>query len=177
MHKIKVVYLIIISLLFFSCQDELANTVNHEFEINARLGNIDSNGYYHLELGDNWQTLHRISGQVPAVQNEFDLTKVYWESSHYWLLGDTLGYIVHQNWTLNDGGYLYMNNDTSYVTWFLGHEVPTINGVSYATIDGEVNTMFAPVKNMSGDTVLIKANAHFSDGYVSPTQEINIIIN
>ena len=49
-----------------------------------------------------------------------------------------------------------MNNDTSYVTWFLGYEVPTINGVSYANIDGEVNTMFAPVKNMSGDTILIK---------------------
>ena len=30
MHKIKVVYLIIIPLLFFSCQDESANTVNHE---------------------------------------------------------------------------------------------------------------------------------------------------
>ena len=177
MHNIKVVYLIILTLLFLSCQDEPTNTVNHEFEIDARLGNIDSNGYYHLELGDDWQTLHRISGQVPAVQNEFDLTKVYWESSHYWLLGDTLGYIVHQNWTLNDGGYLYMNNDTSYVTWFIGHEVPTINGVSYATMDGEVNTMFAPVKNMFGDTILIKANAHFSDGYVSPTQEINIIIN
>ena len=50
MHKINVVCLIIIPLLFFSCQDESANSVNHEFEINVRLGDIDNNGYYHLEL-------------------------------------------------------------------------------------------------------------------------------
>ena len=150
--------------------------LGHDFEIDARL-DADENGYYHLELGHDWQTLHRISGKVSEVENEYDLTKVYWESSHYWLIGDTLGYVVHQNNTLNDDGYLYLNNDTTYVTWFEGHEVPTINETCYSTMDGEINIMFAPVQVMEGDTITVTGVAHFADGIVSNTKRIDIIIN
>ena len=149
--------------------------LGHDFEIDARL-DVDENGYYHLELGHDWQTLHRISGSVSPVKQDWALTKVYWESSHYWLIGDTLGYIVHQNWTLNDNGYLYMNNDTSYVTWFDGFEVPTINETCYSTNDGEINIMFAPVQSMEGDTITITGVAHFADGYVSETKTIEVIL-
>jgi hypothetical protein len=92
------------------------------------------------------------------------------------LIGDTLGYIVHQNWTLNDNGYLYMNNDTSYVTWFDGFEVPTINETCYSTNDGEINIMFAPVQSMEGDTITITGVAHFADGYISEPKKIEVII-
>ena len=41
--------------------------------------------------------------------------------------------------------------------------------------DGEINIMFAPVNNMKGDTVNIKATAVFADGYRS-SKELNIIL-
>jgi len=169
--------LILFCVMFASCEKEEQIVLGHDFEIDARLGDVDMNGYYHLELGQDWQTLHRISGQVSAVEYEWALTKVYWESSHYWLIGDTLGYIVHQNNTLNDNGYLYLNNDTTYVTWFEGHEVPTINETCYSTMDGEINIMFAPVEVMEGDTITITGVAHFADGIISNTKRIDIIID
>ena len=92
------------------------------------------------------------------------------------VIGDTLGYIVHQNNTLNDNGYLYLNNDTTYVTWFEGHEVPTINETCYSTMNGEINIMFAPVQSMEGDTITIKGVAHFADGYISEPKKIEVII-
>ena len=147
--------------------------LGHEFELDARLP-VDSLGYYHLELSDNWQTLHRLSGQVSPVVASHDLATVYWESAHYWYIGDTLGYIVHFNKPENDI-YLYSNRDTSYITWFDGFEVTTINGTTYQTEDGEVNTMFAPVKSMEGDTVSIKAIACFADGF-RKYKTINIIL-
>ena len=169
--------LILFCVMFASCEKETQIVLGHDFEIDARLGDVDQNGYYHLELGQDWQTLHRISGQVSPVENEYDLTKVYWESSHYWLIGDTLGYVVHQNNTLNDDGYLYLNNDTTYVTWFDGHEVPTINETCYSTMDGEINIMFAPVQVMEGDTITVTGVAHFADGIISNTKQIEIIID
>ncbi len=168
--------LILFCVVFASCEKEMQIVLGHDFEIDARL-DVDSNGYYHLELGQDWQTLHRISGYVSAVENEYELTKVYWESSHYWLIGDTLGYVVHQNNTLNDDGYLYLNNDTTYVTWFEGHEVPTINETCYSTMDGEINIMFAPVQVMDGDTITVTGVAHFADGIISNTKRIDIIID
>ena len=168
--------LILFCVVFASCEKEEQIVLGHDFEIDARLGDVDSNGYYHLELGQDWQTLHRISGHVSSVDYEWALTKVRWESSHYWLIGDTLGYIVHQNWTLNDNGYLYMNNDTSYVTWFDGHEVITVNEISYSTMEGEINTMFAPVQSMEGDTITIIGQAHFADGFISEPKKIEVIL-
>ena len=51
-----------------------------------------------------------------SIDRAYELAKIEWSSSHYWLIGDTLGYIVHQNWTLNDNGYLYLNND--HIIWY-----------------------------------------------------------
>ena len=136
MHK-----LVYISLIFalFSCEKEVAAPLGHEFDLDVRLI-ADSMGYYHLRLSDSWQTLHRISGKVSAVSNSYDLTKIYWES--------------------------YSTVDTSYITWFDGFEVPTINETSYSTEDGEFNIMFAPVRSMLGDTVDIASSAEFADGFV-----------
>ena len=163
----------ILPLLLLSCTKDNIEPLGHDFEIDARL-NADPAGFYHLQLSESWQTLHRISGQVSPVNNSYDLTKVYWESSHYWYIGDTLGYIVHLNNMLNDI-YMYSTNDTSYITWFDGFEVPTINETCYSTEDGEINIMFAPVNNMKGDTVHIKATAVFADGYRT-SKELSIIL-
>jgi hypothetical protein len=67
-------------------------------------------------------------------------------------LGDTLGYIVKRGLT---DQLEYVSYDTIYVTGFNGMEVPTINPASYSNGDGEFNQMFAPVKSMRGDTVMV----------------------
>ena len=40
---------------------------------------------------------------------------------------------------------VYVNYDTTYITGFSGWEVPIVNGSSYSRMDGEVNTMIAPI--------------------------------
>tara|TARA_R110002074_G_scaffold109609_3_gene236292 strand:+ start:2727 stop:3242 length:516 start_codon:yes stop_codon:yes gene_type:complete len=168
----KIIY-ISLALILFGCEKETTIPIGHDFELDVRL-NADSAGYYHLQMSDSWQTLHRISGKVSPVSNTYNLTKVYWASSHYWYIGDTLGYIIHLNNMLNDT-YIYSTVDTSYITWFDGFEVPTINEVCYSTEDGEINIMLAPVKSMKGDTIHITSSAEFADGYTDKI-ELSIIL-
>jgi hypothetical protein len=121
---------------------------------------VDDNDYYHLTLDTTrWQTLHRFSGSVEYVSESSTQEEISpegvrfeWESSHYWYLGDTLGYIVKRGLT---DQLEYVTYDTIYVTGFNGMEVPTINPASYSNGNGEFNQMFAPVKSMRGDTVMV----------------------
>ena len=120
---------------------------------------VDDNNYYHLTIDTtNWQTLHRFSGSVEYVSDRDELTpegvRFEWESSHYWYLGDTLGYIVNRY--LNDSG-VYVSVDTSYMVGFSGMEVPTSKMISYSNRYGEVNNMIAPVRSMIGDTLTLTA--------------------
>jgi hypothetical protein len=115
---------------------------------------IDGNGYYHLSVDTTkWQTLHRFSGTATVDNEPLENLKLRWESSHYWYIGDTLGYVVKRTISALTGQYVYY--DTTYVTQFEGLEVPTINCCSYSNGEGEVNTMFGPVKSMISDTVTI----------------------
>jgi hypothetical protein len=51
-----------------------------------------------------------------------------------------------------------------------------VNGASYSTMDGEINTMFAPVQSMRGDTITVSAQALFADGHKSNMKTLNFII-
>jgi len=153
----KVITSSLLFLLLFGCSDSVSSFEPVEpdvirVELNPRL-NVDDNGYYHLELSDNWQTLHRLSGTAYINDVPLEVLRVQWESSHYWYLGDTLGYIVNRYLTTEG---VYVSVDTSYVVGFNGMEVPTINPASYSNGEGEVNTMFAPVRSMKSDTVTIR---------------------
>ena len=152
----KVITSSLLFLLLFGCSDstsfEPVEPDEIRVELNTRL-NVDDNGYYHLELSDNWQTLHRLSGTAYINDVPLEVLKVHWESSHYWYLGDTLGYVVNRY--LTDDG-IYVAVDTSYVIGFNGMEVPTINPASYSNSVGEVNTMFAAVQTMEDDTVTVR---------------------
>jgi len=122
------------------------------FDVDARLS-LDENGYYHLVMErDSWQTLHRISGSVYTEDEPAELIRFNWYSSHYWYIGDTLGYVV--SFGLTDD-LEYVSYDTNYVTWFNGSEVPTTNCCSYSNSEGEINNMIAPVQSMIGDTMTI----------------------
>jgi hypothetical protein len=124
---------------------------------------VDDNNYYHLTIDTTrWQTLHRFSGSVEYVSESSTQEEITpegvrfeWESSHYWYLGDTLGYVIKRGLT---DELEYVNYDTIYVTNFNGMEVPTINPASYSNGNGEFNQMFAPVKSMRGDTVMVSVS-------------------
>lgn len=116
---------------------------------------MDSNEYYHLKIDTTrWQTLHRFSGGVENIEDGSPVESVRfeWESSHYWYLGDTLGYVIKRGLTDELEYVLY---DSTAITWFEGFEVPTINCCSYSNAEGEVNTMFAPIRTMKSDTVTV----------------------
>ena len=122
-----------------------------EFELDTRLSKTGD--YYHLTLNDNsWQTTHRISGNVFRNGMPVDVVRFEWLSSHYWYVGDTLGYMVSGGLT---DDLVYVSYDTSYVIGYNGMEVPVINCCSYSNSEGEVNIMIAPVQSMVGDTLTI----------------------
>ena len=176
MKKLYLLFIPIILLLVVinSCEDKKNNDENVEdeieivFNLEPRLEQ-DNNGYYHLELEPySFQTLHRISGHIYKDGEPFDVVRFDWESSHWWILGDTLGYIVNRG--LNDQ-MVYVSIDTSYIIGFEGFEVPTINCCSYSNYSGEVNTMFGPVWTMRHDTVLVSVT------FLGVSRSIEIVLD
>ena len=160
----KKALLLVVSLLFIfiGCENFTTNNDNNEDEIEAVFNldprlDQDDNGYFHLELDPtSFQTIHRISGHIYGDGEPLDVVRFYWESSHYWILGDTLGYIVKRGLT---DDLQYVNYDTIYVWGFEGESVATVNGASYPISMNndtwEVNTMAAPVLSMVGDTMTV----------------------
>lgn len=153
-----------LSLLIIGCEDNHEHYDDIEFEYALVLPQ-DDNGYYRMSLGSNWQTTQRLTGTLTSNHSQsradylrdlVETVMVYWESSHYWVLNDTLGYIVKRDLT---DDLVYVAYDTSYITGFSGFEVKTINFQSYPVKSSEttyeVNQMFAPVQSMRGDTIQI----------------------
>ena len=145
-------------LIYWGCEDKSNDDDNDKnvdeivFNLEPRLDQ-DVNGYYHLELNpSSFQTLHRLSGHTYLNGEPLDVMKFNWESSHFWMLGDTLGYFIHRGLT---DDLEYVSYDTTYMIGFNDFVVPTINCCSYSNSDGEVNTMFSPVWTMRYDTIRV----------------------
>ena len=146
--------------LFIGCSNPVESISPITFELDAGLPE-DSNGYYHLLIDNNkWQTLHRISGHVYRDGDPMNVTKFAWASNLYWIINDTLGYIIERGLT---DDLVYVSYDTTYITGFSGMEVPTSNMVSYSNRYGEINNMIAPVRSMIGDTLVLTAIWYNSD--------------
>jgi hypothetical protein len=119
---------------------------------------VDSNGYYLLDLeptSDTKQTVRRITGKVLKDSLEPNPPEVIdWESSHTWITGDTVGYIVRR--VVNALGQ-WVIVDTNYINVPPGLIVPTINPTSISGDGGEINIMIAPIYGMKGDTMIVTA--------------------
>ena len=178
-------FLTIVSILVLSACSSVVGLVieNYEMTLNPRLEQNDD-GYYLLTVVDNGtQTIHRISGHVTLNGVPLEYQRVIWESSHYWFLSDSVAFIIRRNscptnqshniqcvFVINSG----VIQDTVYLSQFEGIEIPTVNMVSLSAADGEINTVFAPIYAMMGDTVEVTAYALFPTGEVE--QSINIIL-
>ena len=81
--------------------EPIENENDHQLlvTLNPRLPE-DSNGYYHLSINrNNWQTIHRIDGNVVDENNyPVEFVRFEWESDLFWYLGDT-GSISVSNYT------------------------------------------------------------------------------
>ena len=87
----------------------------------------DSNGLYHIYLGEHWQTLHRLNGIVHRgadTSNGVNIVKVGWYSSLSWDMD--------------------------------GYSIPTINGASYSREDGSVSQMMAVTPLNRDDTMMVQ---------------------
>ena len=149
---------LILLTLLTSCEDTIMDELpdNYTLELDSRLDTTDD-GLYKLELNstqNSIQTIHRISGKLLNNGEEPYPQLVEWESSHNWTLNDTAYVIVRR--TINALGN-WVTIDTSYVTGFNGSSVPTINEFSYSGDGGEINTVIAPIDEMVGDTLIVKA--------------------
>ena len=175
MMKNGLITLIVFS-LFFGCSDPFSSELSPiTFELDAGLYE-DGNGFHHLMIDmDRWQTLHRLSGHVYRNGEPINIIKFGWSASHYWYIGDTLGYVIANHGLSDD--LIYVAYDTTYLDWFSGFEVPVVNGASYSREDGEVNTMFAPVQSMKGDTVTVYFGYHDNWTYDDTYGEFYIVLD
>ena len=160
--------------LFIGCSNPVESISPITFELQLESG-IDINGYYHVSIDTTrWQTIYRISGHVYRDGDPMNVTKFAWASNLYWIINDTLGYIIERGLT---DDLVYVSYDTTYITWFDGWEVPIVNGASYSNEDGEVNTVIAPVKTMVGDTATIFYVYHDEWTYEDTYGEFKIIFD
>ena len=119
----------------------------------------DANGYYHLKLiPKSNQQPHRITGRLLVNGKEpYPAENVEFESNLYWWLrrGDTVAYITKSYINYFTGQYTIVNLPPMITN--KDELVPTINKSSYSGTKGEVNTIIAPISEMIGDTMIVKA--------------------
>ena len=178
----KLVLLIFIFLIGCTDSDSVsgdANNIKLEFieglndDVDFHL-NKNSEGYYELVLNKfSNQTIQRITAKL--TQNNFPIQDNYgniqpklieWESNLYWWLkkGDTVAQITKTYFNKFTGEITYTNLPP-LINW-KDELVSTINSSSYTSDQtGLVNTVIAPIREMSGDTlkIIVKYNHLLSD--------------
>ena len=151
---------VVVALLLASCSgtEPWVEPDDYVLTLDGRLQQDDS-GYYHLPLlRDRFQTVHRITGSLLDMEGKapYQEQKIWWESSHVWSFtpGDTVLTIYRRNVDFR-GRWVVV--ETATVVAPTEMIVPTINGASYTTSTGELNTMIGPVLSMLGDTMTVQA--------------------
>ena len=160
--------LIPLLILFSACtkEDVIIPQKNYTFSVDSVLTQNgtkslpkDANGFYHLKLIPNAnQQPYRVTGRILVNGKEpIPAENIEWESNLYWWLrkGDTSAYISKSYINYYTGQYTIISLPPMIVS--KDELVPTINKSSYSGKVGEINTVIAPISEMKGDTMVIKA--------------------
>jgi hypothetical protein len=178
MKKLLIFLPILLGIL--SCQEEPQYIIpkpppyNFTFEIDSAMNRFgtrslrqDENGYYHLKLSEStFQTFSRITGRFlwngkpNPIPSPVDC-KIEWKSSHYWVLNNKTNLFVVYKTYFNEFTGKLTTVELGTIKAQSNSIIPTVNGSSYpSSSDGSVNTIFAPIYYMKGDTITVTAIAH-----------------
>ena len=172
--------LLFLPILLLACMKEPEYIVpapppyNFTFQLDSALNGSgtsalvkDKAGYYHMKLSEyTFQTFSRITGKFlwngkPNPRPSPVECWIEWKSSHYWVLNNKTNlFVVYKTYFNEFTGKL----TTSELGTFKSQSnqlIPTVNGSSYpSSTDGSINTVFAPIYYMIGDTITVTAIAH-----------------
>ena len=165
--------LIPLLILFSACtkDDEYIPQPEYTFTIDSVLtqnGLVslpkDQNGLYHLKITTiGTPQSHRVTGRILVNGREpYPNEKISFESNLYWWLrkGDTTATITQAYVNYFTGQYTIVNLPPMIAN--KDELVPTTNKSSYSGKGGEVNTIIAPIREMIGDTLVLKASHYIS---------------
>ena len=124
----------------------------------------DQNGLYHLKITSiGTPQSHRVTGRVLVNGKEpFPPEKISFESNLFWWLrqGDTTAIITQSYVNYFTNQFTIINLPSMIAS--KDELVPTTNSSSYSGTKGEVNTIIAPIREMIGDTLVLKASHYTS---------------
>lgn len=158
----------IILVVFISCQkkEDFTPLLNYDFSIDSVLTQTgikslpkDVNGLYHLKINTVGSSQsHRVVGKILVNGKEpYPNETIKFESNLFWWLrkGDTSATITKSYLNYFTGQFTITNLPPMVV----GKDelVPTVNSTSYSGAGGQINTVIAPIREMIGDTMIIKA--------------------
>jgi hypothetical protein len=164
----------IVCLLFIACEknDVIVPKKEYEFTIDSVLTQTglrslpkDQNGLYHLRiLTIGSSQSHRVVGKILVNGKEpYPAEKITFESNLYWWLrqGDTTATITQSYVNYFTGQYTIIN--LPLMIAYKDELVPTTNASSYSGTKGEINNIIAPIREMIGDTMILKAHHYASN--------------
>ena len=159
---------LVLSFVLLSCskKDDVQPIKNYTFTIDSVLTQNglrslpkDQNGLYHLSvvtIGSSQS--HRVTGRILVNGKEpYPPEKVSFESNLFWWLrqGDTIATITKSYINYYTGEFRIIQ----LPPLIAGKDelVPTANPSAYSGTNGEINTVIAPIREMIGDTLVLKA--------------------
>ncbi len=165
--------LIPLLILFSACtkEDEYIPQKEYTFTIDSVLTQNglrslpkDQNGLYHLKITSiGTPQSHRVTGRILVNGKEpYPNEKISFESNLYWWLrqGDTTATITQAYVNYFTGQFTIVNLPPLIAN--KDELVPTANKSTYSGKGGEINTMIAPIREMIGDTLVLKASHYTS---------------
>jgi hypothetical protein len=124
----------------------------------------DQTGLYHLKITTIGSSQsHRVTGRILVNGKEpYPNEKISFESNLYWWLrqGDTTATITQAYVNYFTGQFTIVNLPPLIAN--KDELVPTANKSTYSGKGGEINTMIAPIREMIGDTLVLKASHYTS---------------
>ena len=165
--------LIPLLILFSACtkEDEYIPQKEYTFTIDSVLTQNglrslpkDQNGLYHLKITSiGTPQSHRVTGRILVNGKEpYPNEKISFESNLYWWLrqGDTTATITQAYINYFTGQFTIVNLPPLIAN--KDELVPTTNKSSYSGTKGEINTIISPIREMIGDTMILKASHYTS---------------